>query len=407
MSLRVRGNTNLLGNAKLGLLNGENVDSRIMGKMATRASSKGVKSTLGTRGALENISNVARNNLQAGAKKELVKPKRGMTKSKATSSLQSVMGLNVEPMEQVKPPQSPEPMDMSDINTALEAFSQNLLEGVEDIDKNDFDNPQLCSEFVNDIYHYMRKLEREFKVRTDYMTIQEITERMRNILIDWLVQVHLRFNLLQETLFLTIQILDRYLEVQPVSKSKLQLVGVTSMLIAAKYEEMYPPEIGDFVYITDNAYTKAQIRSMECHILRRLDFSLGKPLCIHFLRRNSKAGGVDSHKHTMSKYLMELTLPEYAFVPYDPSEIAAAALCLSSQMIEPDTEWNSTLVHYSAYSEDHLMPIMQKMALVIKNAPTSKFQAVRKKYSSAKFRNVSTSPELRSSIVMELAEQTC
>ena len=83
-----------------------------------------------------------------------------------------------------------------------------------------------------------------------------------------------------------------YLQVQPVSKSKLQLVGVTSMLIAAKYEEMYPPEIGDFVYITDNAYTKAQIRSMECHILRRLDFSLGKPLCIHFLRRNSKAGGV-------------------------------------------------------------------------------------------------------------------
>nr|CAD55604.1 Cyclin B [Marthasterias glacialis] len=357
------------------MLNGENVDSRIMGKVATRASSKGVKSTLGTRGALENISNVARNNLQAGAKKELVKAKRGMTESKATSSLQSVMGLNVEPMEKAKP-QSPEPMDMSEINSALEAFSQNLLVGVEDIDKNDFDNPQLCSEFVNDIYQYMRKLEREFKVRTDYMTIQEITERMRSILIDWLVQVHLRFHLLQETLFLTIQILDRYLEVQPVSKNKLQLVGVTSMLIAAKYEEMYPPEIGDFVYITDNAYTKAQIRSMECNILRRLDFSLGKPLCIHFLRRNSKAGGVDGQKHTMAKYLMELTLPEYAFVPYDPSEIPAAALCLSSKILEPDMEWGTTLVHYSAYSEDHLMPIVQKMALVLKNAPTAKFQVL-------------------------------
>nr|P15206.1 RecName: Full=G2/mitotic-specific cyclin-B [Marthasterias glacialis]CAA34624.1 unnamed protein product [Marthasterias glacialis] len=388
------------------MLNGENVDSRIMGKVATRASSKGVKSTLGTRGALENISNVARNNLQAGAKKELVKAKRGMTKSKATSSLQSVMGLNVEPMEKAKP-QSPEPMDMSEINSALEAFSQNLLEGVEDIDKNDFDNPQLCSEFVNDIYQYMRKLEREFKVRTDYMTIQEITERMRSILIDWLVQVHLRFHLLQETLFLTIQILDRYLEVQPVSKNKLQLVGVTSMLIAAKYEEMYPPEIGDFVYITDNAYTKAQIRSMECNILRRLDFSLGKPLCIHFLRRNSKAGGVDGQKHTMAKYLMELTLPEYAFVPYDPSEIAAAALCLSSKILEPDMEWGTTLVHYSAYSEDHLMPIVQKMALVLKNAPTAKFQAVRKKYSSAKFMNVSTISALTSSTVMDLADQMC
>lgn len=79
---------------------------------------------------------------------------------------------------------------------------------------------------------------------------------------------------------------------QPVSRNKLQLVGVTSMLIASKYEEMYAPEVADFVYITDNAYTKKEIRDMEGIILRTLDFSVGKPLCLHFLRRNSKAGQV-------------------------------------------------------------------------------------------------------------------
>ena len=68
------------------------------------------------------------------------------------------------------------------------------------------------------------------------------------------------------------------------------------MFIAAKYEEMYPPEINDFVYITDNAYTKAQIRNMEMLMLESLKFGLGKPLCIHFLRRNSKAGGVSALK---------------------------------------------------------------------------------------------------------------
>nr|AAL05452.1 cyclin B [Patiria pectinifera] len=404
MSLRVRGTTNILGTAKLGMLNSENADARMNGKMVTRATTKTIKSTLGTRGALENISNVAKNNVQAAAKKE-IKQKRGMTKSKATSSLQSVIGLHVEPVEKV---QSPEPMDMSEVSNALEAFSQNILEmGVDDIDKDDHENPQLCSEYVNDIYHYMRHLEREFKVRTDYMAMQEITERMRTILIDWLVQVHLRFHLLQETLFLTIQILDRYLEVQAVSKTKLQLVGVTSMLIAAKYEEMYPPEIGDFVYITDNAYSKAQIRAMECNILRKLDFNLGKPLCIHFLRRCSKAGGVDGHKHTLSKYIMELTLPEYSFVKYDPSEIAAAALCLSTKILDEDMEWNKTLVHYSAYSEGHLAPIVQKMAVLLNNAPKSKFQAVRKKYASSKFMSISSSQELKSTVITDLADENC
>ncbi|MBS2600094.1 cyclin, partial [Salmonella enterica subsp. enterica serovar Typhimurium] len=91
----------------------------------------------------------------------------------------------------------------------------------------------------------------------------EINERMRAILVDWLIQVHSKFRLLQETLFMTLAIMDRFLQNQPVSRKKLQLVAVTAMLLASKYEEMYPPAIGDFVYITDNAYTKSQIRQME------------------------------------------------------------------------------------------------------------------------------------------------
>lgn len=81
-------------------------------------------------------------------------------------------------------------------------------------------------------------------------------------------------------------------QIHPVPRNRLQLVGVTSMLVASKYEEMYAPEVADFVYITDNAYTKQEIRNMENLILKTLDFSLGKPLCLHFLRRNSKAGQV-------------------------------------------------------------------------------------------------------------------
>ena len=64
------------------------------------------------------------------------------------------------------------------------------------------------------------------------------------------------------------------------------------MLLASKYEEMYAPEISDFVYITDNAYNAGQIRRMEAFIFKKVNFSVGKPLCLHFLRRNSKAAEV-------------------------------------------------------------------------------------------------------------------
>jgi cyclin B len=77
-----------------------------------------------------------------------------------------------------------------------------------------------------------------------------------------------------------------------VPRSELQLVGVTAMLLASKYEEMYAPEIGDFVFITDQAYDKSAIRRTESKMFEVLDYQLGDPLCLHFLRRNSKAAVV-------------------------------------------------------------------------------------------------------------------
>ena len=91
----------------------------------------------------------------------------------------------------------------------------------------------------------------------------DINEKMRAILVDWLIEVHYKFKLLPETLFLTVNLIDRFLERNDVVRTKLQLVGVGAMLIASKYEEIYAPEVRDFVYITDKAYTKEEILIME------------------------------------------------------------------------------------------------------------------------------------------------
>lgn len=350
----------------------------------------------GLRKANQNVLHIAQKNFQISKDQENVVPK-GMGKEFSKGKV--CEAIKPDPQEA---PCSPAAMDIS-VHALNEAQLARQLLNVNDVDKDDHNNPQLVSIYVNEIYDYMRELERKFPIGRKYLDGQDINGRMRGILIDWLIQVHLRFHLLQETLYLTVAIIDRFLEAERVSKSKLQLVGVTAMLVASKYEEMYAPEIGDFVYITDNAYTKADIRRMENLILRTLDFNLGRPLPLHFLRRQSKCGEVDVRTHTLAKYLMELTLVDYEMIHEHPSQVAAAALCLSMKTLDGST-WTDTLEFYSKYSEVELQPTMKRLAVLVQRAGTGKLTAVKQKYQSSKFQHISAAPELKSQFVKDFAE---
>ncbi|KAL7646493.1 UNVERIFIED_CONTAM: hypothetical protein RMT77_001743 [Armadillidium vulgare] len=301
-----------------------------------------------------------------------------------------------------------ESTENTDVQQLSVAFSSQGLDVV-DIDEDDASNPQLVSEYAKDIYKHLWKLETEYPVKLKYLEGQKVTSRMRAILIDWLVQVHQRFTLLQETLYLTVAILDRYLQAKrDVTKDRLQLVGVASMYIASKYEEMYIPEIGDFAYITDKAFSKKDIRLMEIDILTVLKFYISFPLHIHFLRRNSKAGNVDTAHHTFAKYLLELTLPEYSFCHYKASHVAAAALYLSIKIISNvDLVWNETLTYYSSYKEQQILPLVYKMAALLIKSGCNKQQAIRRKYESSKFMKISKISEMESTskLLRSLAEK--
>uniref|UniRef100_A0A8C0QYG0 G2/mitotic-specific cyclin-B1 n=1 Tax=Canis lupus dingo TaxID=286419 RepID=A0A8C0QYG0_CANLU len=264
---------------------------------------------------------------------------------------------------------SPSPMETSGCAPAEEylcqAFSDVIL-AVNDVDAEDGADPNLCSEYVKDIYAYLRQLEEEQAVKPKYLLGREVTGNMRAILIDWLVQVQMKFRLLQETMYMTVSIIDRFMQNNCVPKKMLQLVGVTAMFIASKYEEMYPPEIGDFAFVTDNTYTKHQIRQMEMKILRSLNFGLGRPLPLHFLRRASKIGEVDVEQHTLAKYLMELSMLDYDMVHFPPSQIAAG--------------------HYLSYTEESLLNVMQHLAknIVMVNRGLTKHMTIKNKYAASK-----------------------
>ena len=146
---------------------------------------------------------------------------------------------------------------------------------VEDCDIKNAHNPQYVVEFTTKILSHYLETEFHNQPKIKYMEKQpHITERMRSILIDWIIEVHFQFKLKVESLFLTVNLIDRYLEKQIVSKDNLQLVGVSAMLIACKYEEIWPPLIKDYIHISDNAYNKEQIIEMEISMLQELDFNV-------------------------------------------------------------------------------------------------------------------------------------
>jgi len=304
---------------------------------------------------------------------------------------------------------------LSSITEVPVAASVQLLKAVEDIDAQDADNPQLVSVYVKDVYVYLRHLEAKYPIRANYMTPSdaseqkpEISPRMRSILIDWLIQVHNRFSLLQETLFLSIGILDRFLQVKikEIGRKKLQLVGITALWIASKYEEIYAPEVNDFVYITDNAYSSAELRKMELDILKTLDCNLGRPLALHFLRRNSKAGEVDSVQHALAKFFMEVTLQEYSLVDVAPSLVAAASLWLAIQLDSSASVWSEKLRHYSGYEESEITALGSKIADLVVKLPATKSNFVLTKYKSGKFMKISEAPYVSGEIINSIAKLT-
>lgn len=125
---------------------------------------------------------------------------------------------------------------------------------------------------------------------------------------DWLIKTHYNFKLLSESLFLTVNLIDRYLSKTQITKREVQLVGVAALLIVAKYEEIYPPLLKDFVYITENAYTAEEILDMEKKILFTLDFDLSLCTSYRFLERFSKLAKIDNVTFYLAQYMLELGL---------------------------------------------------------------------------------------------------
>jgi cyclin A len=260
----------------------------------------------------------------------------------------------------------------------------------QDIDAAHADDPHMCVDYVEDIYQHLREAERAKRPDPKYAstTQKDVNAVMRGILVDWLVEVAEEYKLSADTLYLSVGYIDRVLSVQPVARTKLQLLGVTCMLIASKYEEIYAPQVDEFCYITENTYSREDVLLMERTVLDALEFELTQPTIKTFLRRALRAAETDAKVEFLANYLCELSLLEYDMLAFAPSVVAAASVSLALATLD-HKNWSATLAHYTALESGDLKECVDALRRCHGAAQKSTLSAVREKYAQVKFKCVS------------------
>ncbi|VFQ75131.1 unnamed protein product [Cuscuta campestris] len=261
------------------------------------------------------------------------------------------------------------------------------------------DDAQMGGAYASDIYAYLRQLEAQERRRPldDYLekVQSDVSANMRGILVDWLVEVVEEYRLLPETLYLSVNYIDRFLSVSHVSRHKLQLLGVSAMLIASKYEEISPPHVDDFCYITDNTFNKKEVVKMEQDVLKSLKFELGTPTIRSFLRKFISIAQDDWKAHKLQLeslvyYLAELSLLDYYCVRFLPCLVAASVIFLSRFTLKPNIHpWNQELQHCTGYKSSDLKECVSILHDLQLSRRGGSLVALRDKYKQPRFKSVS------------------
>lgn len=292
-------------------------------------------------------------------------------------------------------------IDLADNNNFFrkEPFIENYTyeKSNEIITQNDL---QYVKEYQEEIFSYLTSLEKKIKINPNYIKEQkDITEKMREILVDWIINVHLKFKLLKETLFLSIILIDRYLQNVQISRKNLQLVGVASLLISCKYEEIYLPTIKSFIYITDNAYEKEELLDMERNILSNLGYDISYPSLLRYMEMLFiKLNYINDIFLTNKMYfLLELLLTKLIFYKYTHIELVIACFLLSFKSNDDNYEekkeelikkcFSCFYIFYDKNKVDRIDECMEELENTLKDIFNNKngFKTLLKKYALEKY----------------------
>jgi len=260
-------------------------------------------------------------------------------------------------------------------------------------------------EYAAEVIVYLRQREQQFVLPPNYLEGGSTTSDMRAMLVDWLIQVVKHLDQCQETLYLCVIMLDTVLSKRDIKNDRLQLVGITCLLIASKLEEYYPADISKLIHLTMDSYTFKQVIRMEMVILDILDYQLYFPEIMSFLRRYSRAACRHQDRKFVEtcQFLVDSVLVDNCFSTILPSKQAAASVLAASLLYSLNAEqnpnenslWTPTLQHYTSYNFEDVVYTARTMIRSILN--TKDYNAAKDKYNSrSKFQGLAKAAHLSS-----------
>uniref|UniRef100_M4EBA6 Uncharacterized protein n=1 Tax=Brassica campestris TaxID=3711 RepID=M4EBA6_BRACM len=253
----------------------------------------------------------------------------------------------------------------------------------------DESNQLEVAEYVDDIYQFYWTAEALNPALGYYLSTQtKVSPVTRGILINWLIEVHSKFDLMHETLYLTMNLLDRYLSQVPVQKNEMQLIGLTALLLASKYEDYWHPRIKDLISISAETYTREQILGMERIMLKQLKFRLNEATPYVFMLRFLKAAQSNKKLQQLSFYLIELCLVEYEALKFKPSLLCASAIYVARCTLHMTPVWTALLNSHTHYNVSQMKDCSDMILKFHKAAKTGKLRVTYDKYMKSELSNV-------------------
>lgn len=277
--------------------------------------------------------------------------------------------------------------NLDDINTSQKEVFNPIFQNR--INKMDY-----MDEYLEETFYNLLDEEKHMSIKPIYGYItnqKDINEQMRAILVDWIIEVHFNFNLKQETLYLTIWIIDTYLSFEIISRSKLQLLGIAAFFISCKYNEVLCPRIIDFINITDNAYEVKELLEIEQKILKKLDFNILVPTPLQFYDILAKIFNFDNEQYYLGKYFMDSNLIDYNMISYPSSIIALSCAYIVMKYYNIKDYY----LLYNINDKNHLFKenlikkAAKQLCFFVNNLNQTNLISVKQKYSLDKFCNVS------------------
>jgi len=248
-------------------------------------------------------------------------------------------------------------------------------------------------DYINESYNNLLQEEYTMKIKPiyGYMASQsDINIKMRAILVDWLIEMHDKFNFKSQTLYQTIWLIDTYLSLKYIKRSNFQLLGLGCMYISCKFNEIFYPILKDCIEISDGAYTKEDLLNIEKDILKTINYNVLPPSKEDFYNIIAKAFEFGDKQYYLGKFFMENSLIDYNMIKYPSSVIAVACsyIVMKFFKIENYKKLYSTRIIYDKCPQKIIKDSARELCFLVKNLNNSEFKAIKKKYSSDKFFNV-------------------